>query len=951
MSKPYTMHVISGTHWDREWRHTAEQSKPRLVDLVDAMMDTLENNPSYKCYCLDGGMVVVEDYLTIRPENKERLKKLIQSGRVQLVNWYTLPESFTVAPEALLRNIQLGQKMAAEFGGAISSGYTATGYGQTSQLPQIYDGFGIHNAIFYRGTNKHLHKPLFQWESPDGTRIHVLRTFDEVTRTNWFFYVHQPLVADKPARDLSYTYDAQHFPVHTCDELLYERGFRMLRDKPHFKKDPESLKKAIAEIVDQAKPYALGEHLLALNMEDNDSPFVLLPEMIDEMNKVSPDVQFVQNSLDDYMKAIIDRDDPKTAPVHRGELRYPAVEEGFNGLLGATHSSRVKLKILNEQAETSLLYMAEPMASFCSMLGEEYPKTYLDRAWRHLLLNQAHDSICGAAVDQAHEDMLYNFSLANAAGDEVTARSAAQLTTQIKTVDAFKPGDHTFIVFNNLPTTRKKVVKLAIDLPKTSKTPDGVADPCTGVGADSEGIQYFDIVDAKGNCVPYHVLTKEDVQIGVERALDTNGIRMPATRRKMLVEVMVPQMGYSVYALRPRERQHIAHPEVGPDRPLIAREGGVLENEHVKVQINANGTFSLLHKASGHLMQNLHYFSDKGEVGSAHRVAEPQGNTTQLSLGSQAQIAMIESNTLRGVFRMDLTMAIPAAATLDGRYRLNERKALPITVWLTLEKDTPYLKIKTRLTNEARDHKLQVNFPSGIYADHVDVESTYAIERRAIRHTVTADNFEKHYAFQPMQNFVDVSDGRLGLAVLNKGLREYEIRDDPDRTIAITLLRCQRAYMTANSEMTPDELENYTGQHAIGTQEYQYALYPHTGQWDGAGVLQQAYDHKVPMPAIQAVPNDQGPLPTGGSFFKIAPADKLMLSALKQAEDGNGVILRLWNTTPETIKADIKTLLPVQSASLLKLNESPVSALNVLNGVIQFECGPHKIVTLKLATT
>ena len=84
------MHVISGTHWDREWRHTAEQSKPRLIELVDSMLDTLEKNPKYKNYCLDGGFVVLEDYLTIKPENKELLKRFIKSGRVQLVNWYTL---------------------------------------------------------------------------------------------------------------------------------------------------------------------------------------------------------------------------------------------------------------------------------------------------------------------------------------------------------------------------------------------------------------------------------------------------------------------------------------------------------------------------------------------------------------------------------------------------------------------------------------------------------------------------------------------------------------------------------------------------------------------------------------------------------------------------------------------------------------------------------------------
>ena len=41
------IHLISGTHWDREWRHTAEQSKLRLVDLMDGIINILENKEDY----------------------------------------------------------------------------------------------------------------------------------------------------------------------------------------------------------------------------------------------------------------------------------------------------------------------------------------------------------------------------------------------------------------------------------------------------------------------------------------------------------------------------------------------------------------------------------------------------------------------------------------------------------------------------------------------------------------------------------------------------------------------------------------------------------------------------------------------------------------------------------------------------------------------------------------
>lgn len=944
MSKKYTMHVISGTHWDREWRHTAEQSKLRLVDLMDNIITLLERNDRYRHFCVDGGTVVLEDYLTIRPENKERLKKLIEAGRMQIVNWYTLPETNTVAPEALIRNLLFGHRMAGEFGGGMKSGYTATSYGQNSQMPQIYQGFGIGTAIFYRGTNKHVLAPLYRWEGLDGSRLYALRTFDEVTRTNWFFYVHQPLVLGKPCRDLTYTYDRADAPAHLCDQGLYERAFTLLHEDYDFRRDPESLRQALGFISDQAVPYAIGRHLLALNMEDNDQPFPLLPEMIQALNEVSPDIEIRQDSLDDYMDAVIGENGERELPLHRGELRYTTVEHGsFNGLLAATHSSRIKLKLYNEIVETNLICLAEPLAAFAACYGKEYPRANLNRAWESLLKNHAHDSICGAAVDQAHEDMLYNFSVAKTVAEEVSGRSIISLYRRINTAKDFKRTDHTVALFNTLCVPRTEIVPLTIDLPKEIKGHAGE----TGVDGANLGDVFYDLVDSRGNEIEYRELSCDPIKIGVERELDCKSIKFPAERRRILIKADLPAMGYATYALRLRKPHYVPHPEIGPDRPLIARENGVLENEYLRVSINHNGTFSLWHKETGRLMLNLHYFTDGGETGSAHFSNQPQRNPIVTSHGSSARITMIESNLLRGIYQIELALQVPAAATLDGLDRLRQTIEIPIKYWLTLEKGCPYLKIKTRLRNEARDHKLCVNFPSGMATDWAAVESAFAVEKRQIRWKDTGDNFEPHIPFQPMQNFVDLNDSRAGLAILNRGLREYEIRDDADRTIVLTLLRTQRAYMTANPDMTPEEFDKYTGLHSFGDFEYHYALYPHAGDWDEGGVLQAAYRFKVDVKAIQGVPME-GELPCVNSFIGIDPAEKIMVSALKLAEDGQGYILRLWNPSADKQTLKITTSLPVKSAQELRLDETPLAPIDLRDGRLECELGPHKILTLLL---
>lgn len=937
------IHLINGTHWDREWRHTAEQSKLRLVDLMDNIINLLETKPEYKYFCVDGGTIVIEDYLTIRPENKQRIIDLIKAKRMFVVNWYTLPETNTVAPESLVRNLLWGHKMASELGGGMKSGYTATSYGQPSQLPQLYRGFGITDAIFYRGTNKHVLTPLFTWVGADGTTIDTLRTFDEVTRTNWFFYVHGPAVLGKGQKDLTYTYNRSQIPVHMADMQSYEKAFTLLHEDFDYIHDVNVQKNALDNLLKQAEPYAIGNHILALNMEDNDEPYKYLPELIADMNKIYPDVQIEQCSMDEYMAEIKAVKGYKKAE-HHGELRYTTMEyNNFNALLGATHSSRIKIKLLNDECENNLLNIAEPLASYAEAYGKEYPRKNIDRAWEYLLKCHAHDSICGAAVDRAHDDMMYNFSLAKTVAEEVANRSCVALYGNINTAEHFLSTDHTLTVFNTLPFSRKEVIEVVFDTPKGGGQAVDI-----GVGGASSVGDFYDIVDEKGNKVPYVELTRDDIAIGVEREMDTKAIKFNADRKRVLVEVTVPQNGFKTYALRFREPDLAYHPEVMPPRKLIARDNGVLENEFVKVAINSNGTFDLTDKTTGRVMPQQLYFTDNGEVGSAHISVKPKRNATYTSLGSAATVTLTESNELRGVYKIDIAMDLPAEATIDGNDRSRGFKTLAISTTLTLNKGEKFLRIRTTLDNRIRDHKLVVNFPSGLTAaEWVDCESAWDVAHRTINHLDTKDNFDKFLPFQPMQNFVDVSDGKDGLAVMTKGLREYEVDDDKLRTIKITLIRTQRAYMTANSKMTYEELDRYTGQHSFGKMTYEMCLYPHQGNFEAAHVWNAAYAAKVPLKAIQGVATN-GVLPDCASFVTFNQEGKVMTSALKQAENGDGLTLRVYNTTDETLPLTISTILPVKEVLRVHLDESNAEKTNFDGKAWSLDIGAKKIETFVL---
>jgi len=183
MAKGCEIHVLSNTHWDREWVHSYQSKRILLVEMMDQLLEILDYDPDYKYYHLDAQTIPLEDYLEIRPENRERLKKHIQSGRLLIGPWYVLPDEFLVSGESLVRNLLRGHKVARQFGPVMKVGYTPCSWGQVSQLPQIYAGFGIDTVFFYRGINRVVApKSEFVWEGADGTRALASRGFPNLQK-------------------------------------------------------------------------------------------------------------------------------------------------------------------------------------------------------------------------------------------------------------------------------------------------------------------------------------------------------------------------------------------------------------------------------------------------------------------------------------------------------------------------------------------------------------------------------------------------------------------------------------------------------------------------------------------------------------------------------------------------------------------------------------------------
>ena len=143
--------IVPHTHWDREWYKSYQEFRLNLVDMFDTLLALLESDDSYPYFMLDGQMAVVDDYLEVRPENEERIRALATAGRISMGPWYILMDEFLTSGETIIRNLQMGLRRAAAFGGAMDVGYLPDMFGHIAQMPQILRLAGFTDAVVWRG--------------------------------------------------------------------------------------------------------------------------------------------------------------------------------------------------------------------------------------------------------------------------------------------------------------------------------------------------------------------------------------------------------------------------------------------------------------------------------------------------------------------------------------------------------------------------------------------------------------------------------------------------------------------------------------------------------------------------------------------------------------------------------------------------------------------------------
>lgn len=874
------MHVVSHTHWDREWYLPFQRFRVRLVDLMDHLLEVLERDPDFKHFNLDGQTVMIEDYLEIRPEKRAAVQRLAREGRLSVGPWYVLNDEFLASGESTVRSLLIGHRIAREFCPVMKVGYLPDQFGNISQAPQILLGFGIDSAIFGRGMHLDADRGMeFWWESPDGSRV--------LASLMGFWYNN-----------------AQRFPIDTDEALRYVEDMR-----------------------DRMKRVSRVEHLLLMNGVDHVEAQAEVPAILARVNERLGGDRLVHSTLPVYMdavKASIRGSGCRLATV-TGELR----EDRSGSLLAGTLSSRMNIKQANERCQTALERCAEPAASFASILGEEYPHGLLTYAWKTLLKNHAHDSICGCSVDQVHREMMPRFERCLQVAEEVTARALATIAHRVKTEA------DSLVVFNFLNWERTDTVRAVVDFeagPATREKP--TVDPTMLV----ESIRLF---DRSGSEVPIRIVS---AGLTEKQVLNPHELPRALIVKRFVVQFVARQMpacGYRVYRIaKSNAPDSIRDPAGESSRSLIARDN-TIANEFLQLTVRGGRVRVEPADGSEGWSGEVNIFEDRGDIGDEYHFLAPANDIAVTSRGAHLRVSMIDNSPVSATVKIEMSLRLPVECPPETSARSKETVPCPITTSLTVCAGVPRVDVVTVVENLAKDHRLRVLFPTGIETDLSWAEGQFDVIGRPVRLPGGRDDSSPSH---PQQRWVDVNDGESGLCIVNKGLPEYELCADAARTVALTLLRCvgtlSRGSAAPGAGATPEA-------QCLGAHTFEYAIYPHAGGWEKAQVWRQAHQHGLPIVAVQTGAHE-GDFGDQHSFLETGSAETIV-SAIKKAEDANLLVVRLSNTTTKGIADAWVRVAGAESAKLLNLNEEAIGDVIFSDSTARLAVGAKKIVTLGFA--
>ena len=824
------VHITPHMHWDREWYFTTEASRILLVNNMEEILTRLEQDTEYKYYVLDGQTAVLEDYFAVKPENRPRVKALVAAGKLIIGPWYTQTDTTLVSGESIVRNLMYDIRDCLAFGEPMKIGYLPDSFGMSSQLPHIYNGFGITRTMFWRGCSERhgTDKTEFLWQSQDGS---------EVT--------------------------AQVLPL----------GYAIGKYLPE---DEAGLRKRLDTYFEVLEKASVTKEILLPNGHDQMPLQQNIFAVMDKLREIYPQRQFVMSRFEEVFDHI---------DAHRDELAT-LKGEFIDGKYMRVHrtigSTRMDIKIAHARIENKIVNVLEPLATLAWTLGFEYHHGLLEKMWKEILKNHAHDSIGCCCSDKVHREVMSRFELAEDMADNLTCFYMRKIVDNMPQSEEDK-----LVMFNLTPWPREEVINTTIRLRASQ----------------------FRLLDDRGNEIPYCLRSAREIDPGlIDRQIVHYGNYDPFMEFDIQLNQILPSMGYRTLYIEP----HVAGKLLAAEKSSEA----LLENAFWEITLNDDGTLRLLDKASGLIYDRALEIEESSDDGDEYDYSPSREEWRLTSAQGEHEVEVIhEAWQSRAVIRH--RMAVPA--DLAERSARQQTGTLEAELTVTLSHNSRRIDVEARLGNHVDDHRVRVLIPTPFTTDTVLADTQFGSLTRPVQDEAMANWQEEGWKEAPLPvwnllNYAVLQERRNGMALFTEGLREFEVTGERQKTFALTLLRGVGVLGKEDLLLRPGRPSGIKmpvpDSQMRGQLTCRFSLFSFNGTPVSAGVAQQAKSWLTPVHCYNKIPWDAMKLNRASfttlcsySLLTLAP-NGCVLSALKKAEDRDEMILRLYNPS-ETRSCDV----------------------------------------------
>ncbi|MBS5484117.1 MAG: mannosylglycerate hydrolase [Eubacterium sp.] len=896
------IHVVPHSHWDREWYFTTSRSKVYLMKDLGDVLDTLESDPEFKYFMVDAQGSLLDDYIKWRPQDKERITKLVKMGKLVIGPWYTQTDQLVISGESIVRNMYYGMKRCESFGKYMNVGYVPDSFGQSGNMPQIYREFGIEDTLFWRGVSDDMVEHTdFNWKGDDGSVVFT-------TQIPFGYYIGGKIPEDPKEND-----------------EFWEK-----------------------ECLEKAGGRSATRHIYFPNGFDQAPIRTNLPQLIKERNEKDPENEYVISCIEDYIK------DVKSEKPELEEVQGELVIAKHMRIHKSIFSSRSDLKVMNTQIQNYVTNVMEPLLTISYNLGNEYPHEAVAEIWKLLFENAAHDSIGSCISDTANEDVYVRYKQARDIAINLVELHSRLIATNVK-----NSADMTFTLINTLPQKREDTVIVKTYVPGGKFA---IVDE-KGNNVDYTIIQSRDLTDyvlsqiitidpSRKFYIPDHVfevtmaIKANDVPaLGyVQYSVDTE-----KDSHKEMEEKSVLENEYYTIEVEKDGSLTIVDKENNvtyKNQGILVENGDdgdsfnyspprkdleVFSNEsESSVKISGSDVYS---QAVIHfdmvVPENLEERAE-GKVS----VTMPVDMTVALRKGSKVIDFNVKvdnkglSHRLCVVFDSQIVSAFNYA---DQQFGLIKRPN--------------YYEKEMKLYMESMNNRSEKKTGIQELANWANDQSTWQ---------------EPPISIEPTQSYVSLTDGKTGVAVIPQGVREYEVLDDSK--IRLTLFRTYGFMGKENLIYRPGRA---SGERIIETpaaqllkqMEFNFGFTTYAGDINDAGIdtLAKQYDTNMEVYTYAEFLNGrlifsqreiEGKNDIVHSLFETE--GNLVVSAIKKAEEDDGYIIRLYNGKDHRNLDDkIKFNFDVKEAYYTNLREEKTEAIKVENNTISVKELSHcKFVTI-----